>query len=171
MSREERQALFSKCVAQVQSAERLTGWFHPAPTVAVKRGNVIEWLLWALFSAKESDVQPEWDEELSEYVRMLEDALGRPLEPGRDDQVRSMRVSMDNVVSTHRPLLWYLVCASTYLKSSSLLISFIPLSVILEGGWRGGCMHILAASLARLPSLLSLSLVFSLSSPLLLASE
>lgn len=118
MSREERRALFSKCVAQVRSAERFTGWFHPALAADVKRDNVIEWLLWALFSSKESNVQPEWEEELSEYVRMLEDALGHTLEPGRNEQVRSMRVSMDAVVSTHRPLLWYLVRTSTCICST-----------------------------------------------------
>ena len=46
---------------------------------------------------------------LSRRVQSLERLLGRKLEEGSNDEVRCMKVSMDAVISLHRPLVWYLV--------------------------------------------------------------
>lgn len=71
---------------------------------------MIEWLLWALFSPHPNGLQEEWEDELHEYVHRLEELMGRELETGWDEQVRSMRITLDPVISLHRPLLWYMVC-------------------------------------------------------------
>lgn len=42
-------------------------------------------------------------------MQSLERLLGRKLEEGSNDEVRCMKVSMDAVISLHRPLVWYLV--------------------------------------------------------------
>ncbi|KAH9848920.1 Alpha/Beta hydrolase protein [Lenzites betulinus] len=107
--REEREALFAKCFARVSHSEMASGWFFSAPSDGIKRENVIEWLLWALFGSHRDGIQEEWVEELQGYVRKMEVLLGRELEQGWDETVRCMRVSLDPVVTVHRPLVWYII--------------------------------------------------------------
>ena len=109
MSREERQILFEKCVANARDSELATGWFRPSTSSGIKKGNVVEWLLWALFSTHQDNFQEEWEEELHEYVHMVERLIGRPLQSGTNEQVQSMRITFDPVHAIHRPLVWYLV--------------------------------------------------------------
>ncbi|KAH8102381.1 Alpha/Beta hydrolase protein [Cristinia sonorae] len=109
LSPEERRALFTKCFAQVRHSELATGWFHPSPASELAKGNLMEWLSWALFSTYPGEVQKESENELLEYVDMLEGLMGRCLPSGRNGEVQSMRITLDPVVSCHRPLVWYLI--------------------------------------------------------------
>lgn len=107
LSREQRQALFAKCFAQVRDSELAVGWFHPSSPAEVRKDNVIEWLLWALFSSHPDNLEEGWEAELLEYVEKLERLMGRQLEPGWNERVRSMRITLDPVITLHRPLVWY----------------------------------------------------------------
>ena len=51
----------------------------------------------------------EWEEELEEYLSMVEVIIGRKLAPGYNAEARCMRLTIDNVSMLHRPLIWYLV--------------------------------------------------------------
>lgn len=75
----------------------------------MKRGDVTDWLLWALFATRPADALEEWKEELQEYTEVVEDMLEEKLEDGRADDVRSMRLTFDPVEVVHKPFLWYLV--------------------------------------------------------------
>ncbi|KAI0820178.1 Alpha/Beta hydrolase protein [Trametes gibbosa] len=109
--REEREALFAKCFARVSHSQMASGWFFSAPPDGIKRENVIEWLLWALFGSHRSGLQDEWIDELHGYVQKMETLLGRELKQGWDETVRCMKVSLDPVDAVHRPLLWYTIVA------------------------------------------------------------
>jgi hypothetical protein len=85
------------------------GWFSSTQG-RLRRQNVVEWLLWALYSCEPQDaLLDEWKEELDEYVRRIEERLGYKLEDGYDSIVKSMRLLFDPVGATYRPLIWYLV--------------------------------------------------------------
>jgi hypothetical protein len=73
------------------------------------RENVIDWLLWALFSSDRKHAPPEWREEIDGYVTSIERLMGKKLQHGHHQNVKSMRVTLDPVVMAHRPLLWYAV--------------------------------------------------------------
>jgi hypothetical protein len=75
----------------------------------MKREDAVDWLLWALFSCEREDALEEWTEELDTYIKMVEEMLGRKLEEGRGEGVRSMRLTFDPVKVAHRPLIWYSV--------------------------------------------------------------
>ncbi|KAI0784914.1 hypothetical protein C8Q75DRAFT_776751 [Abortiporus biennis] len=110
-SREERQALFAKCLTRMKDTDFSTGWFYSKHPSAIRRDNVVEWILWAFFSTHPSGLDEDWEEELEGYVLMVEKLLGRKLEQGWDNTVRCMKITLDPVISLHRPFLWYLIVA------------------------------------------------------------
>jgi hypothetical protein len=62
-----------------------------------------------MFACTPEHASPEWDEEIGEYIDIVEKSLGRKLEPGRTPGVESLRLSFDPVYMLHRPLIWYMV--------------------------------------------------------------
>lgn len=113
LTRSERQALFNRCATCLPDGTYPMGWFLAED---IKRDNIIEWLLWALFSTTLESAQlqqewPEWNKELSGYVDCIEKLVNRKFESGRDSKTRSMRIAFDRVLMCHRPLVWYAVSA------------------------------------------------------------
>lgn len=99
-----RRALFYKCFDNVNSAEDyLRGWFMGADIEEIKRDNLREFLLWAFFETSESH---DNDDELDEYIGSIEQRLGYKLERGRGN-AKGLRLTLDEVTSTYRSLLWY----------------------------------------------------------------
>lgn len=86
-----------------------SGWFFSFVPDGIKRDNMIEWLLWALFGTHREGLQDEWAEEIQGYLQKMESRLGRKIEEGWDQTVRCMKVSLDAVDAVHRPLVWYFV--------------------------------------------------------------
>lgn len=68
-----------------------------------------EWLLWALFGSHKDGIQKEWEDEINGYISKFEKLQGRELQIGHNEDIECMKVSLDPVVTSHRPLLWYLV--------------------------------------------------------------
>lgn len=113
LTRSEREALFSRCFTSTQNADYATGWFLHATPSTLYRGNVIEWILWALYNSHGAQPgQKEWDEELDSYIKLIEKLLGRKLEDGYNEAITCLKVTMDPVVGIHRPFVWYMVRAS-----------------------------------------------------------
>lgn len=111
MSPQERHALFQRCAAYAMSgcSDYPSGWFFRAR--GFYRDNVLEWLLWALFSTAMGarGAWTQWEAEMSEYVAVVERVLGRALPGGYNEATPCMRLTLDPVRMVHRPLLWYLV--------------------------------------------------------------
>ncbi|KAI1791738.1 Alpha/Beta hydrolase protein [Ganoderma leucocontextum] len=111
-SRQEREELFAKCFGKVRDTGMASGWFFSVDTGLIKRDNMVDWLLWAIFGTHRDGLQDEWADELEGYLRNIEELLGHKIDHGRAHTVASMKVSLDPVDTVHRPLLWYLIVAS-----------------------------------------------------------
>ncbi|KAF8915233.1 hypothetical protein CPB85DRAFT_1217981 [Mucidula mucida] len=109
LTKEQRERMFLNCT---QNPANLPQWFLSSDSSAIKRENVIDWLLWAFFEVKAEDVEKEelveWSDEMNSYVEALEKVVGHSFPPGRNGEVKSMRLSFDPVVTLHRPLTWYI---------------------------------------------------------------
>jgi hypothetical protein len=112
MSRAEREALFHKC-ADTMTSQSITGWFLRSPGRKIWRNNVVDWLLWALFSARTTEGIREWEEELDYYTTMMSQYVGYPLITGTDSEMQCLRLTMDPVYMLHRPFVWYMVSFSS----------------------------------------------------------
>ncbi|KAF9222757.1 hypothetical protein BS17DRAFT_796530 [Gyrodon lividus] len=108
-SRKERQVLFRKCSGYIGSSDYPSGWFFGS---GFRRNNVVEWLLWALFSSPENMGLEAWEDEIVEYVTTVENILGRELQAGYNKDTPCMKLTLDPVPMCHRPFLWYLVGCS-----------------------------------------------------------
>ncbi|RDX49812.1 alpha/beta-hydrolase [Lentinus brumalis] len=109
--REVRETLFAKCFARMRDTEMATGWFFSARPDGIKRENMVEWILWAIFGTHREGLKEEWMDEIEDYMRKIEELLGRKVEEGWDQTVRCMKVSLDPVDTVHRPLFWYFLVA------------------------------------------------------------
>ncbi|KAF2435389.1 hypothetical protein EJ08DRAFT_675208 [Tothia fuscella] len=104
-SEETRRKLVTRCIGLIPDYEAyISKWFLGADPTDVKRENMKEFFRWAFFNTAVPN--PSHDEELADYIRQLERAIGRKIEPGRSD-VKCLRLTLDNVVILHRSLVWY----------------------------------------------------------------
>ena len=108
-SPEERESLFAKCFSRVRDSQSAAGWFIRSTPEAIRRDNLAEWLLWAIFGTRWAERNDEWAQEIEGYLSRIENLLQRKLHQGWDQTVRCMKVTLDHVDAVHRPLLWYSV--------------------------------------------------------------
>lgn len=113
MPRAERDALFHKC-ANSMTPESITDWFLRASGGRLLRDNVADWLLWALFSARSTEVLNEWEEELDAYISVMGDHVGYPIGRGSNFNMQCLRPTMDPVHMLHRPFVWYMARHSSH---------------------------------------------------------
>ncbi|KAH8674283.1 hypothetical protein BX600DRAFT_378444 [Xylariales sp. PMI_506] len=109
LSPPERARLFAKALSLVPDGELFVRkWMLNVPLEEVRRENVKDWLMWALFERDSSGgyVGAEVDAELEQYLEEIEERLGLHFEPGRND-VEVLRLSFDPVIIQHRSLLFY----------------------------------------------------------------
>ncbi|KAJ4466072.1 hypothetical protein C8R41DRAFT_76995 [Lentinula lateritia] len=118
LTRAQRHALFLQCSKRIAGSRYPLGWFT-SPNL--KRQNVVEWILWALFSATPETAQEAWEEEMEEYVKKVEELLGMKLEQGRIHATRALKLTLDPVKMVHRPLVWYIIVALVDLITSTKL--------------------------------------------------
>lgn len=104
--------------AQVLALARaeVSGWFLDPETNErwpvsrlgeLQQGNIAEWLAWAFFNSDLSSVLPSRQLELDQLVQGILDLVRMPLQLGYNPNVRSMRLTMDKIISEHRPLAYY----------------------------------------------------------------
>ena len=86
-----------------------TGWFFFVDSALIKRDNMVDWLLWAIFGTHRDGLRDEWTDEIEGYLKNIEELFGHKIDDGRAHTVGSMKVSLDRVDTVHRPLFWYLV--------------------------------------------------------------
>jgi pimeloyl-ACP methyl ester carboxylesterase len=122
LNKEERKELFWRCWDKIPHPEYyLSRWYLGARSSEIKRDNVREFYEWALLNradeteeerAKRREDNPEQfkeeDEELESYVDGIETLVGRTIEPGRGS-AKSLRLTVDAVNMSHRPLIWYVI--------------------------------------------------------------
>ncbi|KAI1464452.1 uncharacterized protein F4812DRAFT_212454 [Daldinia caldariorum] len=109
LSREERSALFQRCLTNVPDVRRyIQMWFLGADESEIRRDNVREFILWAFFDKKPGHESDEEEKEIHEYIETIEALLGRKLEPGRG-KAESLRLTLDEVETRYRTFAWYLI--------------------------------------------------------------
>ncbi|KAK7177821.1 alpha beta hydrolase fold family [Paraphaeosphaeria sporulosa] len=106
ISRERRRVLFQRCHQNIPDPELyLVKWFRDAPASEIKQENVRDFFRWAFLNTGEPNTME--DEELEEYIKKIEELLGRRIEPGRGN-ANCFRLTLDKVDMLHRSLTWYL---------------------------------------------------------------
>lgn len=107
-------SLYSDCLEQLTDfEEQLPLWFFDAPVSTILRGNVKEWLCWAMFYKHADDICDGSEEDLflDEMLGLLEARSGHLFKPGWNRAVKCCRLNLDPVNSVHRPLAFYAVCS------------------------------------------------------------
>ncbi|KAH6661949.1 hypothetical protein F5X68DRAFT_145220 [Plectosphaerella plurivora] len=107
LAQEARRALILECLDTIPDYDTFQKkWALGAQSEDIKRENVKDWLLWALFDRKGPPGAD--DAELEEYVDVFESKLGKEIKSGRGD-AEMMRLDFDRVRMLHRSLLWYII--------------------------------------------------------------
>ncbi|KAI0150094.1 hypothetical protein F4776DRAFT_604527 [Hypoxylon sp. NC0597] len=109
LTREERRALFRRCLANVPDGRRyLQMWFLGAEESEIRRDNVRDFFLWAFFDRWPGGESEDDDAELEGYIEDTERLIGRKLEPGRG-KAEGLRLTLDEVKTKYRSVAWYFV--------------------------------------------------------------
>ena len=108
LPRKERQQLFKKCLDTIPSPGRfLTVWCAVEQVCQVRRENVKTWLAWAILNKYQQEAKDQ--EELDHYLRGIETLCDGWVIPSGETPNQPLRVSLDQVVILHRPLIYYAV--------------------------------------------------------------
>ena len=112
LSREQRLTLFRRCIDRdvVPDPEAyVKGWFLGADPGAIGRENVKEFLAWAYFEQDGvAALGREEREDLEGFVGAIEEMLGRRFPEGRGG-AEAIRLTLDEVETRYRSVLWYLI--------------------------------------------------------------
>ncbi|KAK9482513.1 hypothetical protein V1527DRAFT_476098 [Lipomyces starkeyi] len=106
-SREKRLELFTLCEQSISDHKQyISKWFMDTPITDIHKENMKDFLRWAFLNNAAPD--SKYDEELEEYVTVLEGKLNLKFPPGRAENVKSLRLTVDKVKALHRSLVWYM---------------------------------------------------------------
>ncbi|OLN85551.1 hypothetical protein CCHL11_05807 [Colletotrichum chlorophyti] len=111
MSRTQRAQLFHKALSLVPDGEEFVRkWMLNAHMEDIRRENLKDWLLWALFEHDSTAGRPtkDIDTEIEGYIDLAEEKFGIKLKSGRGT-AEALRLSFDPVIIQHRSLFFYTV--------------------------------------------------------------
>ncbi|MCJ1276558.1 hypothetical protein MMC21_004364 [Puttea exsequens] len=119
LPKDKRKELFQLCISSIDEPESyFRGWFRGADLRDIQRENVKQLYCWAFLNKSSWD--PADEPELEDYTDKVEALLGSKLEPGWGNAV-PLRVTIDEVKTQYRPLLWYI----PHLSKTRLPVLFI----------------------------------------------
>ncbi|PVH90175.1 hypothetical protein DM02DRAFT_722590 [Periconia macrospinosa] len=120
LHREQRRDFLQKSLAACSDVELFVkGWMCGASLEDVRRENLKDWFLWALFDREGPPLDD--DEELEEYVRLVEEALGRNIGPGWGP-ADSVRLNFQHLDVSHRSLVYYCIIGFVDFTASIVLL-------------------------------------------------
>jgi hypothetical protein len=106
-TKEERGELFHRCLGTVPDLEQwFSIWFKKIDPALLRRGDIKLLLAWGFLN--KSQVVGEDEEELAEYIAIIEKKIKRKFSPGRTG-ITPCRVSIDILCLQHKSLLYYMV--------------------------------------------------------------
>lgn len=112
LSQAERRQFFQKGLDHAPDVEQyIRKWHCNAQLGDIRRENVKDWLMWALFDKQGNP--GEHDAELEEYIADAEERAGVTIKKGYGDST-PMRLSFDPIDIRHRSLLFYFVSSSPF---------------------------------------------------------
>ncbi|KAJ3243293.1 hypothetical protein HK104_008148, partial [Borealophlyctis nickersoniae] len=92
--------------------ESIEGWFFGAPLEAICKENVESWLSWAFFDNEYHDLTPAHHKELDSFIARLEELTSHRFQPGFNPSVTCIRLTLDKLRATHRPMIYYTAIAA-----------------------------------------------------------
>eukprot|EP00948_MAST-09A_sp_MAST-9A-sp1_P004089 g4089.t1 len=97
--------------ALILSLKEISSWFFGAPLSAIHRGNVESWLGWALWGHDTKDVMKDPDDQviMEECIALITEWTHHKFAPGYNSEVNCVRLTLDPIHSSYRPLTSYLV--------------------------------------------------------------
>ncbi|KAI8339885.1 hypothetical protein BC941DRAFT_236369 [Chlamydoabsidia padenii] len=117
-TKEQREQIYMKCFDTVDNVEKWSvGWFyhrrdksHPSFNEIYRR-NIALWFAWAYWDKHLDEVlgDDEWANQLEWMIDTVEDKYKVRFPAGYNDNIKCIRLSLDPVLSLHRPLLFYLI--------------------------------------------------------------
>jgi len=118
ISDEQRDLIFGRCLnATADPRELLAGWFQGCTFEQLKRGNVVEWLSWALYSSRKEHLLAHEVDCLEAYMDQIELKWQLSIPMGYNPELANKvcRISLDPLPAQHRPLLLYTAVAAARL--------------------------------------------------------
>jgi len=119
-------------VHQVDFEEFISGWFLGAPFDQIRHGNVEEFFTWAFFATSPDKINAQEELEVKGMISEMCGALHIEFPPGFTPDVPCMRLNLDEVHYSHRPLLYYLGIVALN-QSVALLLRLV--------GFERGCIE------------------------------
>ncbi|KAG0041596.1 hypothetical protein BGZ83_001598 [Gryganskiella cystojenkinii] len=135
-SKAKRTELFQRCLETVGHGEEVKRWIEvwfdtgrtsqPAKFEDIGRSNMIHWLAWAFWAAPVEEVfeSPSAVMELNQMVDTIEVAKNIKFTEGHNPDVDCIRLSLDPVIASHRPLIYYLLVWIANVLASVVLSAF-----------------------------------------------
>ncbi|KAG0377476.1 hypothetical protein BGX24_006047 [Mortierella sp. AD032] len=114
-----RRELFERCLETVEEGEGVKRWIEvwfdtgrtkqPARFEDIGRANMVTWMAWAFWAAPLEEVaqSPAAIIELNEMIDTIEEAKKVKFTEGYNPNVECIRLSLDPVIASHRPLIYY----------------------------------------------------------------
>ncbi|KAI9094409.1 hypothetical protein DFS34DRAFT_629324 [Phlyctochytrium arcticum] len=87
----------------------VSGWFFGAPLDEIHAENLHSWVAWAFLDEDYDTLNEQDQNQVADLSSMIEKRLGAPLKPGRNPNVKCVRICIDPVMVKHRPLVYYVV--------------------------------------------------------------
>ncbi|KAI8816126.1 uncharacterized protein EV422DRAFT_501600 [Fimicolochytrium jonesii] len=88
----------------------MEGWFLGANYYSIKKENIKTWVAWAFMDQDLETLDEEKVDEVEKLVSTIERYSHHSFPPGRNDNIRCIRLNIDAMQTTHRPWIYYAVC-------------------------------------------------------------
>ncbi|KAF9923077.1 hypothetical protein BGZ67_010107 [Mortierella alpina] len=114
-----RQELFQRCLETVEEGDGVKRWIEvwfdtgrtnqPAQFEDIGRENMLRWMAWAFWAAPYQEVfqSPSAVQELNQMVDTIESVKKVKFSKGFNPDVDCIRMCLDPVIASHRPLIYY----------------------------------------------------------------
>jgi pimeloyl-ACP methyl ester carboxylesterase len=159
--RMEPEVLIANVLTDVQTLQNydvtafLRGWFLGADLSDVKRGNVEEFLAWAMFNTKRQYMTTKQFAATGRVIADLTRRFGVTFEPGFNEEVKCSNFTLNpaSVHVRHRPLLFYVFTGICKVIGHTLLFQagFVPFKCGTISYWYRPCIGRPAGSPEPLP--------------------
>ncbi|KAF8926567.1 hypothetical protein BGZ47_002657 [Haplosporangium gracile] len=141
-----RKELFERCLETVDEGEGVKRWIEvwfdtgrtkqPARFEDIGRANMVSWMAWAFWAAPLEEVaqSPAAIIELNEMIDTIEEVKKVKFREGYNPNVDCIRLSLDPVIASHRPLIYYTLIwlANAFTRVVFLLLGFTRYSGTLD---------------------------------------
>ncbi|KAF9134300.1 hypothetical protein BGW39_007468 [Mortierella sp. 14UC] len=141
-----RRELFERCLETVEEGDGVKRWIEvwfdtgrtkqPAKFEDIGRANMVSWMAWAFWAAPLEEVaqSPAAIIELNEMIDTIEEVKKVKFTEGYNPNVECIRLSLDPVLASHRPLIYYTLIwlANAFTRVVFLMLGFTRYSGTLD---------------------------------------